>query len=422
MASNKRFLSLTMNNIVNYSIDDLLIMIDSDLKDAGQLSLDYAYSISLSVLKKLFLLKEKDYHKFYQIITSKEIINNKYIYRSLSKNGFISLRDFFNIIKDDNLDDLINYIFKNNCKLFNEMIFNGTYNLNNIFSLEIVNRFTKESYLNILNYLLKGKDKKRVVKALLRNKNNKYIYVISKMDDMVLSCTNDDSNYFDAVLHLLTYRDYRHLICDYYDKYVKNSKNEEILNSVKYSKIEVDELGYLLNYTFKLMNDFYYGNDSFEIISKFDNMIEFSNSSRDMIHQAIFGVEGYKKLKNGTFDTLLDYPKVDNEKSLLNLKIAFFSTMYGLTYDQVSKLVNSFDKFMEEYECSKNDDDIYETMVAIKNLYYLTLDKLEEIDLYREVYYKYVMKKGIYAPIEIEAMAIMEELMRKMYNNAIELV
>ena len=71
---------------------------------------------------------------------------------------------------------------------------------------------------------------------------------------------------------------------------------------------------------------------------------------------------------------------------------------------------------------SKEDRLIYETFIAMKSLYDLTLNDKEEINLYREVYYKYVKRNGIYATVEVEALVIMEKLMRRMYNNSIELL
>ena len=79
---------------------------------------------------------------------------------------------------------------------------------------------------------------------------------------------------------------------------------------------------------------------------------------------------------------------------------------------------------MKEYNVSFSEDDrlIYETIVAMRSLYNLTIDDQEEIDLYREVYYKYIKKNGIYSSVEIEALVLMEGLMRRMYNNSIEII
>lgn len=417
----KKFLSLTSNSIINYSTEELINMINNDIKEASSLSLDYAYSISSSILKKLFLLRDKDFNKFYKVITSNKFRSNRYVYRSISKDNYYALRDLFNIYKDGDLGSLLDYIFIDNKYLFNEMVLDGNYDFKEIFSYEMTNHFRNSSYRNLLGYVLKGRDKKRVVKALLRSKNNKYIYVISKMDDMILSRVSDDGDYFDAVLCLLKYRDYRHLIWNYYDRYIKNSRNESLLNSTKYDE-ETLELKELLHYTFGLMNVVYSSDRVPDILYDIDLLIQSCNDSKDMVHRAVFGVEGYKKFRNGTFDILMDFPKLDDENELLNLKVAFFSTIYGLTYMQAEKLINNFDEFIQEYRVNENDELIYETMMAMKALYNLSLSDRDEINLYREVYYKYVKKNGVHAPIEIEAMVIMEGLMRRMFHNGIELL
>ena len=417
----KRFLSLTSNSIVNYSCEELTNMINNDIKDASTLSLDYAYSISSSVLNKLFLLRDKDFNKFYKVLTSHKFRSNRYVYRSISKENYYALRDLFNIYKDGDLGSLLDYIFIDNKYLFNEMVLDGNYNFQDIFSYEMTNHFRNSSYRVLLGYLLKGRDKKRVIKALLRSKNNKYIYVISKMDDMILSRVEDDTDYFDAVLCLLKYRDYRHLIWNYYDKYIKNKRNEDILNTTKYDS-ETLELKELLHYTFGLMNVIYSSDRIPNIEYDIDVLIQNCNDSKDMVHRVVFGVDGYKKFREGTFDILMDFPKIEDENQLLNLKVAFFSTIYGLTYVQAEKLINNFDSFIKEYRIKESDELIYETMMAMKSLYDLSLNDKDEINLYREVYYKYVKKNGVHAPIEIEAMVIMESLMRRMFNNGIELL
>lgn len=417
----KKFLSLTNTNLISYSTEELLEMIDADILDASNLSLDYAYSVSLSILKKLFLFRNKDFNKFYKIITSKSFRGNRYIYRALSKDDYFSLRDLFNLYKDEDLGSLLDYIFIDNKYLFNEMIIDGNYNLKDIFSYDMMNHFRNSSYRNLLGYLLKGRDKKRVIKALLNKKNNKYIYIVSKMDDMVLSRVEDDKDYFDAVITLLKYSDYRHLIWNYYDRFIKNSRNEAILNSTVYDKFETVELKELLHYTFTLMNVIYSSDRVPEIIYDIDNLIKSGNDSKDMVHRAIFGVEGYKKFRDGTFDVMLDFPKVEHEVELINLKVAFFSTIYGLTYSQVEQLVANFLED-DEFKIIESEENIYDTMIAIRALYGLTLEDKEEIDLYRSVYYKYVKKNGVHATIEIEAMTIVENLMRRMYNNSIEMI
>ena len=244
------------------------------------------------------------------------------------------------------------------------------------------------------------------------------------MDDLVLRYVKDDSEYFNMILSLLNHNEYRRLIWDYYNNYIGSSKNERIMNSSKYIEEVPDELKELLNYSFNLMNIFYTTDSIPNIISDVNEMLRCFNEGKDMVHVAVFGVEGYKKVKAGSFDVLLDYSKMESDNQLLNLKIAFFSTIYGLTYVQAEKLIKDFEENTRHFNgnVSKEDRLIYETFIAMKSLYDLTLNDKEEINLYREVYYKYVKRNGIYATVEVEALVIMEKLMRRMYNNSIELL
>ena len=242
--------------------------------------------------------------------------------------------------------------------------------------------------------------------------------MVSRMDDVILKYVKDDSDFFDAVLSLLNYNNYRKLLWDYYNKFIGDG------TVINYIDDDQEELKELINYTFNLMSVIYSTDKVPNIISSVEELVQSFNAGKDMVHVAVFGVEGYKKVINGNFDALLDFPKIENDNHLLNLKIAFFSTIYGLTYNQAEKLIKNFDSFMKEYNVnfSENDRLIYETIVAMRSLYNLTLDDQEEIDLYREVYYKYIKKNGIYSSVEIEALVLMEGLMRRMYNNSIEIL
>lgn len=423
--SNKKILSLTLNELINISLDDTLVMLNNDLTEVDNYSSDYALSIASAIVKRIFLIKNfaHQYDKFYKIITSNEFRNNKYIYSAL-KDENTTLSDLLDVYDDaEELTSLIDAILMKNEKMFDELVY-GQYNVRELFSLEFVNKFNHNSFKRILSFLLKDSDRKRVVKALFKNKNNKFIYMVSKMDDVVLQYSKDDTSYLDAVLVMLNYNNYRHLLWDYYNKYIGNIENENLMNSPEYRKEVPDELKELLNYTFALM-DYKYLNDKVpEIISSIDELISSLNEGKDMVHTTVFGVSGYEKVKNESFDILFDFPKMDDENKLLNLKIAFFSNIYGITYDQAGKIIDNFDDFMKDFDGSfdKKDQLIYETVIAMKSLYDLKLDDKDGIDLYREVYYKYVKKNGLYAPVELSAAIMMEELMHRMYENSIEII
>ena len=421
---NRKLLSLTLNELMNVSLEDVLAMLKSNLDEVSSYSREYALSIASALVKRILLIKNfsRQYDKFYKIIISKEFRKNEYIYECLLSEDLSSLKDLYDIYEDNS--DLIDIVFDKEEKLFNELIISNNYDVKNIFSKDLVSNFRYESYKKLLSYLVSDRDKVRVVKSLFKKKNYKFLYMVSKMDDLVLRYVKDDSEYFNMILSLLNHNEYRRLIWDYYNNYIGSSKNERIMNSSKYIEEVPDELKELLNYSFNLMNIIYTTDSIPNIISDVNEMLRCFNEGKDMVHVAVFGVEGYKKVKAGSFDVLLDYSKMESDNQLLNLKIAFFSTIYGLTYVQAEKLIKDFEENTRHFNgnVSKEDRLIYETFIAMKSLYDLTLNDKEEINLYREVYYKYVKRNGIYATVEVEALVIMEKLMRRMYNNSIELL
>lgn len=416
----KKILSLTLNELNNSSTEDIINMIKDNMDEVSSFDKEYASSIASAIVKRVILVKifSHQYEKFYKVVFSPEFRENELIYNSLEKENLSNLRDLFDIYKDGDLAPLIDSIFMDDEKMFDELIFKEGYNVSDVFSENIINSFYHESYKRFLSYLLKDNDKGRVIKALLKGKNNKFIYMVSRMDDVILKHVKDDSDFFDAVLSLLNYNNYRKLLWDYYNRFVGDG------TEINYTDDDQEELKELINYTFNLMSVIYSTDKVPNIISSVEELVESFNAGKDMVHVAVFGVEGYKKVINGNFDSLLDFPKIESDNHLLNLKIAFFSTIYGLTYNQAEKLIKNFDSFMKEYNVnfSENDRLIYETIVAMRSLYNLTLDDQEEIDLYREVYYKYIKKNGIYSSVEIEALVLMEGLMRRMYNNSIEIL
>ena len=414
----RSILALTSYDVNRFSVEEILEIVKSDLDEANKYGEEYTYSIAFTIVKKLLLMRSS-YNKFYQVIFSSLFLNNKYFYESLDNNN---LKDLIDVYKDNG--SFVDYILADNEVLFNELIFNQGYNIKDVFSDSMIKSFNRKSYKRLLSYLLKGDTKVKVIKSLIKSKNQKFVYMISKMDDIILSRVKDDTEFFDAILTLLNYNNYRCLLWDYYNKYVVTEKNQSVLESDKYAMVVPDELKDLLNYTFNLMYVLYSGDVNLDIIPSMDELIRSFNSGKDMVHTAIFGVLGYKKVKEKTFDVLVDFPIMESENQLINLKIAFFNTIYGLTYDQASKIVNNFDNYMKDFKGRFKEENqlIYETLLAMKSLYDLTLDDKEEIDLYRKVYFKYINKKGIYTTVEVEALIIMESLMHRLYDNSMEIL
>ena len=216
----RKLLSLTLNELMNVSLEDVLSMIKSNLDEVSSYSREYALSIASALVKRILLIKNfsRQYDKFYKIIFSENFRKNEYIYDCLNNENLSSLKELFDIY-DDN-DKLIDKVFSNDEKLFDELVISNEYDIKNVFSKEIISNFRNESYKKLLSYLLKDKDKVRVVKSLFKKKNYKFLYMVSTMDDLVLRYVKDDTEYFNMILSLLNYNEYRKLIWDYYNIYI----------------------------------------------------------------------------------------------------------------------------------------------------------------------------------------------------------
>lgn len=421
--TDRKILSLTLSEINNLSSNEIINMIKSSLDSSTIYGEEYTLSIADAIIKKIFLLSKypNSYQNFYNLITSFDFRNDKYILLSLEKSDLHNLKDLFDIY--DKSSNLIDLTFKNNRVLFNEII-SGDYDIKSIFSSDISGRFTSTSFIRMLSYLNKDNNRKKVVRALIKPKNHKFIYMVAKMDALVLSNTDDDSSYFDAVLLLFIRNDYRKLLWDYYKRYITSKENEFRYEKEKFRKEFPDELKYLLSYTFFLAIYCYREDSIPNIISNVPDLVKFSFENQDKNHKLVFGELGYEKVKNNTFDSKFDFFALNTEEDLQNLKEAFFNTIYGVNYQQAKNIINNFKELGNNHRWVFRDDDnlIYETIMAMKSLCEMSLSDHNKIDLYRQVYFKYIKKNGLYNPTEVLASVIMEKLTYRLYNNAIELI
>ncbi len=404
---NRKILSMTLKELQRASLDEILIMIENNLEGIAQNGEEYALSIASAIVRKIISLNQVDqYDKFYQIIMSKELRSNEYICQSFEKMNLTNLLDVYTIY--DSEKDLIDYILCDDKNLFDELMRNN-YDLKKIFNRDLTDQFLDSSYKLFLSYLNGDIERKRVVNALLKDKNDKFLEIVIKMDDVILQYTENDKSFFDAILMVLNYNNYRKLLWDYYQNYYRKDAN-------KYSS----ELRELINYAMSIM-EFKYSMDYVpEIVTTIKKMMNLIREGKDIAHISVFGTKGYERVKDKTFDEKTDFPPLNDENGLLNLKISFFSFIYGISYDQAQKIVSHSDQLLKNN--SNGDRMIKETILAMKNLYDLTLEDQDRIRLYREVYHRYIVKNGPYASVEVPAVVIMEELMRKTHNISLELL
>ena len=145
----RKLLSLTLNELMNVSLEDVLSMIKSNLDEVSSYSREYALSIASALVKRILLIKNfsRQYDKFYKIIFSENFRKNEYIYDCLNNENLSSLKELFDIY-DDN-DKLIDKVFSNDEKLFDELVISNEYDIKNVFSKEIISNFRNESYKKI---------------------------------------------------------------------------------------------------------------------------------------------------------------------------------------------------------------------------------------------------------------------------------
>jgi len=423
MYTDKTILSMTLNQLINVPTDRILIMLEEDLEHFSDND-EYSSSIAVALVKRILLIKSfaHQYDKFYKIITSKEFRKNKNIYDNLDNINFVNLRKFVDLYNDNDNDkrELMDYIFVDNENLFSNLVLSKDCELQEVFSKRFVNYFNKVSFRTFLLNSMRSDDKNRVIKALLREKNDRYIYLVAKMDDIVLRFTDDDSAYFETVVSLLNYNNYRRLLWDYYHLYVGSNRVEAALESDKLKREIPEQLRQLLDYSFRMMSVIY-SNEEVQIIGSISELADYYMRDKDVANINVFGEVGYKKVKEGNFDVKIDWPKIYDDNQLLNFKLAFLKMIYGLTYHQAEKLVFNFNNFVDKFGDNEGGD-VFEILMAIKTLLDLNVSDEEEIDVYRRNYYEYISKEGINAMTSIGSMTIIEKLMHEVYEDEIEVL
>ena len=139
----KKILSLTLNELNNSSTEDIINMIKDNMDEVSSFDKEYASSIASAIVKRVILVKifSHQYEKFYKVVFSPEFRENELIYNSLEKENLSNLRDLFDIYKDGDLAPLIDSIFMDDEKMFDELIFKEGYNVSDVFSENIINSF-----------------------------------------------------------------------------------------------------------------------------------------------------------------------------------------------------------------------------------------------------------------------------------------
>ncbi len=408
----QKILSLTYNQMISKTDTEIVSLLNEDLNELHKYPKEYGLSLASSMIKKIMSIKTNNqYSKFYQVVTSSTFKDDNLIYLSLDKNNLNNLKELFSIY--DEKKEYIDYLFLSKEVLFDELILSNKFKVIDFLSDDVTSKFTKESYRNILSFVFKGDDKGKVVRALLRSKNKQFIDVISIMDKEILTYVKDDLNFFDTVLTLLNYNNYRRLIWDYYNEYINKKKIDKDKKNIRI----------LIYYSFSLMNNKYSNNKIPVIENSMESLIKDFESDKDQLHTMFFGQTGYMRVKSNNFNRLEDWPDMNDDNQLLFLKIAFFYNIYGVTYKEVEKILKVYKDYNKKYDYKVREQrEIFETIIAMKSLYELELENEDKIKLYRDIYFRNIKKLGIYTPVNIKASMLMLSLLKEVDNANTEII
>ena len=408
----QKILSLTYNQMISKTDTEIVSLLNEDLNELHKYPKEYGLSLASSMIKKIMSIKTNNqYSKFYQVVTSSTFKDDNLIYLSLDKNNLNNLKELFSIY--DEKKEYIDYLFLSKEVLFDELILSNKFKVIDFLSDDVTSKFTKESYRNILSFVFKGDDKGKVVRALLRSKNKQFIDVISIMDKEILTYVKDDLNFFDTVLTLLNYNNYRRLIWDYYNEYINKKKIDKDKKNIRV----------LIYYSFSLMNNKYSNNKIPVIENSMESLIKDFESDKDQLHTMFFGQTGYMRVKSNNFNRLEDWPDMNDDNQLLFLKIAFFYNIYGVTYKEVEKILKVYKDYNKKYDYKVREQrEIFETIIAMKSLYELELENEDKIKLYRDIYFRNIKKLGIYTPVNIKASMLMLSLLKEVDNANTEII
>ena len=408
----QKILSLTYNQMISKTDTEIVSLLNEDLNELHKYPKEYGLSLASSMIKKIMSIKTNNqYSKFYQVVTSSTFKDDNLIYLSLDKNNLNNLKELFSIY--DEKKEYIDYLFLSKEVLFDELILSNKFKVIDFLSDDVTSKFTKESYRNILSFVFKGDDKGKVVRALLRSKNKQFIDVISIMDKEILTYVKDDLNFFDTVLTLLNYNNYRRLIWDYYNEYINKKKIDKDKKNIRI----------LIYYSFSLMNNKYSNNKIPVIENSMASLIKDFESDKDQLHTMFFGQTGYMRVKSNNFNRLEDWPDMNDDNQLLFLKIAFFYNIYGVTYKEVEKILKVYKDYNKKYDYKVREQrEIFETIIAMKSLYELELENEDKIKLYRDIYFRNIKKLGIYTPVNIKASMLMLSLLKEVDNANTEII
>jgi len=347
----------------------------------------------------------------------------------------------------DNHPDLIdkfNYILSSSSDLVRAII-NKNIDLEKFFSERVMSLFDKEDLSQMFREYYSFIFEQGGLKGLFDEKNDKVLFMISKMAEKVKSITGHSSEFLEIVFKIYKspyYRDnFVNLLNDYYVSLVGNKDNENDFSNAFLNLSGFIEVDQLINY---IMSS-YFKNDGVDLkifASKinFTHFINFINNIRIDLHHDIFkdktldkgifvkiayrffDLNVLKKIKNGNFDVNKDFKEILGEDDLYKFKNAFLQNVYGISMKDTEYILEVYSKYIDEFEkCVKDDDrEILEVLKSIKNIYDLDYDSdsfNNNLKSLQMAYYYFIKDNGSTYQNSIACPIIIEGLLNRMVIN-----
>jgi len=320
-------------------------------------------------------------------------------------------------------DQISNYIFRNTVEITDfGPIEKSNYSeiLNFYFSEKVMSSFGKEDLSQLFKFYFCKSDKKKVFEQLFSPENSKSLFMISQMVKKINSKIGHSQEFIQNSLTLWEKYNLKSLLEDVYDKVVGNCSNEESFELV-YSKYDdLNVMNELINYIDSYVDYF----TKFENVKSCNNLKEFMDiihKYRKKRYEDIFEEGAIEKIKNGTFDPVNDFRKIDKEFTLETFKDAVLIDIYGINLHEANRLKSCYGRYIEELEIYIKEEDIpiLDMFKAIINIAELGQpDLIKKLDVVRKEYLNKIQEKGLYNYDVNHSFIIIKNLLNRMYMNS----
>jgi len=389
--------------------------------DSLNLNNSIKYELIDSFFERLGRYPVEESRGLYNLLTSDSIFNNKTIRSFLKyetkkeyneRNILVQFtNNLYKCLSRLSLEekDKLKYAIDSSFDALNYLIYSYR-DLDKILSKSLISNFSKESLSLLFRF-------EAVYHINFFESDERFLKVISKMDQYVYNLTGNRNDFLDIIIRIFnncginTIRCFVDLITSYYDVFYENS--------IK-SNFEGDHIFYeLLSYILECS-----GNVKVSDVCGIElkDFCHLRINKMERKYMAVFGDDGFLKLKIGSFNPDVDFKDIVDKNDLVSLKIAYFYRVYGISYENAKHIFNRYGKFLDV--CREDflsvDSKTLDILEAICNIYALELEDKEKVKFLQLQLYKYIKDNGIFKKNNNLSFLILRGLINRMYMRSFE--